>query len=356
MTDQIVRRADRADLPARDDRDPIRDRLHVGEDVRREEHRLAALAQLEDQVAHLLAADRIEAAHRLVEHDQIGVVHERLGQASPLHHALRELLEVLGARAIEADPRDQLVGAALARGGVDAEQPAREVAELADGQVVVEVRLLGQEPEALARGAAGHGLAEDLGGAAGRGDEAHEDADRRGLAGAVGTQEAEDLAAPDKDVDPAQGYDLAPAKRRSIGLLEVLDLDDRGLVTHACGQDIASAVGEGSAAAANRRRLAAGRGGDVEALVAGLAAHEAGRPARPRVGPAAVRTDDRRHGVRRCDAEADGSEHRSSVGARVRGVKRAGGNPSKPLRVGHNPGRSLLSGPRSRRAPRSRHR
>src|SRR5260370_24688337 len=48
------------------DADAIADRLHVGEDVRGEEDGAALCAQAEDDVAHVLAADGIEAAHRLV--------------------------------------------------------------------------------------------------------------------------------------------------------------------------------------------------------------------------------------------------------------------------------------------------
>ena len=65
---------------------------------RREEDGPAPLALLEDEVADLLAADRIEAAHRLVEDEQLGVVHERGGEAGALEHALRE----------RADPGDRI--------------------------------------------------------------------------------------------------------------------------------------------------------------------------------------------------------------------------------------------------------
>ena len=47
--------------------------------------------------------------------------------------------------------------------------------------------------------------------AAGRVDERAEHLDRRRLAGAVGAEEAEDLAARDLEVDPAHGFDLAVA-------------------------------------------------------------------------------------------------------------------------------------------------
>ena len=42
-----------------------------GQDVRREQHRGAAIALLEDQLAHVAAAERIEPAHRLVQNEQL---------------------------------------------------------------------------------------------------------------------------------------------------------------------------------------------------------------------------------------------------------------------------------------------
>jgi hypothetical protein len=106
-------------------------------------------------------------------------------------------LSAQAAGVVEADPHDQLVGAGPAIGGGHAGQPAAEIEQLADREVVVEVRLLGQEAHALAGGPARHRRAEDLGLAAGDRAQPHQAADRRGLAGAVGAEEAEHLAAGD---------------------------------------------------------------------------------------------------------------------------------------------------------------
>jgi hypothetical protein len=92
---------------------------------------------------------------------------------------LENFLSVLAAGVVEPDPGDQLVGAAAAIGGGHAEQPAAEIEQLADGEVVVEVRLLGQEADALAGGPARHRRAEDLGRAAGDRAQPHQAADRR---------------------------------------------------------------------------------------------------------------------------------------------------------------------------------
>ena len=52
------------------------------------------VAQPEDQRAHVAAAERIEARHRLVEEDDLGIVDQRLREADALNHALRELAQL----------------------------------------------------------------------------------------------------------------------------------------------------------------------------------------------------------------------------------------------------------------------
>ena len=58
---------------------------------------------------------------------------------------------------------------------------------------------------------------------AGWADEVEHAADGGGLAGTVGPEEAEDLAALHLQIDPTQGAEL------SVGLLEIADLDGGGV-------------------------------------------------------------------------------------------------------------------------------
>ena len=77
--------------PAVKDRNPVRDRLDIGQDVRREQHRDPALALLEDQLAHVAPAEGIEPAHRLIEDQDLGIVNQRRREPEALEHALRVL-------------------------------------------------------------------------------------------------------------------------------------------------------------------------------------------------------------------------------------------------------------------------
>ncbi len=76
------------------DRDPVADVLHVGEQVAGQQNRLPLLAQFADQFLDLGGADRVQAGRRLVEKDQLRVVDQGLRQTDPALHALRILAEL----------------------------------------------------------------------------------------------------------------------------------------------------------------------------------------------------------------------------------------------------------------------
>ena len=70
---------------------------------------------------HGVAAGRVEAVGRLVEQQQVGVVHQRLGQLDPLLHAGGVAADRAVALLVEPDVAQRL-GGPLAGGG--ARQPA----------------------------------------------------------------------------------------------------------------------------------------------------------------------------------------------------------------------------------------
>ena len=107
VTEHGVRIALVADLALHDDRDAMAQHLHVGEDVRVHEHGLALRVQPHDEIADLLAADRVETAHRLVEEHDLRVVHQRLRDADALEHALRVGAQPRIGRVREPDPVEQ---------------------------------------------------------------------------------------------------------------------------------------------------------------------------------------------------------------------------------------------------------
>ena len=87
------RRVERLLAAVHDDH-ALTDRLDLGKDVRRQDHRarlaFARARQIADQRADLADLDRVEADGRLVEDQHRRIVHDRLGESDALAIALRE--------------------------------------------------------------------------------------------------------------------------------------------------------------------------------------------------------------------------------------------------------------------------
>ena len=112
-----------ATAPLVHDDDVVAGVFDVGQQVRRQnEIDALVVRQVAHQLQHLVAALRIHAVGRLVEEQQIGIVHERLRQLDALLHAGGIGFDVAIARLAEADVEEHFVRA-LHR--VDARQPGQ---------------------------------------------------------------------------------------------------------------------------------------------------------------------------------------------------------------------------------------
>ena len=148
-----------------------------------------------------------------------------------MHQAARDLqapshaagvgLDLLVTAVPEVDHLEHLTHPGRDGAGVDAVELGVEAEVLLGGEVAVERRVLEHEADVPADvvALAGDVEAAHAGGAGGGPRQRAEHVDRRALAGAVGAEEAEDLAGSDGERDAADGLDLA------VGLDEVLDLD-----------------------------------------------------------------------------------------------------------------------------------
>ena len=148
----------------------------------------------EDDVAHQTTAQGIEARHGLVQDHQLGVVHQGLGQAGPLHHSLRKAPQGEVRRALEPHQTEEAGRPVLAHGRAQAEEPPHVVQVLAGGQIVVEVGVLRQVAGLRPPRAVGERPPQDRYLSGVGEEEAGEDLEGGGLAGAVRSQVAEDLA------------------------------------------------------------------------------------------------------------------------------------------------------------------
>ena len=104
-------------LAVLDDADLVADVGQLGQDVAGDQDRLAHVAQLLEQAAHLDAGPRVEAAGRLVEQQHLRLVQQHAGQAEPLRHAARQARDQGVALVAEVDQLEHLLADLLAAPG-----------------------------------------------------------------------------------------------------------------------------------------------------------------------------------------------------------------------------------------------
>ena len=175
-----------------DDAHPVAQRFDLGEDVARQQHGAAFGLDLADAVLEDGFHQRVETGGRLVEDQQLGVRRERGDEADLLPVALRVRAGLL--RRVELEALEQLV--APARVEVAA-QPAEQVDHLAAAELRPQADLAGdvREPAVQRHRVAPRIAAEELDAPGVGAQQPEQHADRRGLAGAVRSEESVDLAA-----------------------------------------------------------------------------------------------------------------------------------------------------------------
>jgi len=223
--EQRPRGVERHDPAGVNDGDPVAQPLRLVEVVGRQQDRdLARGAERRDQVQQLVTDARVEPDGRLVEEQHLGLRHQRPGdlQPSPLPAAVagnRPVGEAAEAEGVEhvGNPGPNLVAAQPPQAGMDLEvAPAGERA-VDDGLLEHHGARSPGSPRLAA-----HVVPGDTGSATGRHHSRRQHPDRRRLARAVGTEEAEDLAGRDREVDPLHRIDTT-----GIGLAQPDDFDRR---------------------------------------------------------------------------------------------------------------------------------
>ena len=213
-------RRGRADQPTGvDDHHVVADPLELPEQVGGDEHRDAEVGpDPADQAEHLVAAGGVEAIGRLVEQHQLRVVHQRLRELHALPHAGGVAADLAVALLVEPDV-PQGVGGPLAGHGRGQPGHAAEVDhQLGGGHVGGEAVVLGHvaDPSADLLPGRRDVQAQDLRRAGGRGEQAEQDLDERGLPGAVGADQPRD-AGPDRQGQPVERRDRRIALGQRLG-------------------------------------------------------------------------------------------------------------------------------------------
>ena len=89
--------------------DAIADLLHLPEQMRAEQDGDAALFEIENQIANLARAGRIDAGGRFIEHQQPRLLHERLREPDALEHSFRIAADAPVRRVFEPDELQQFL-------------------------------------------------------------------------------------------------------------------------------------------------------------------------------------------------------------------------------------------------------
>src|SRR5262252_1987966 len=229
LTLELAGRAAREDLPALDEGDLVAELVGLAHVVRRQHDGDPLLApETGDVGAHPRRDVRVEAERGLVEEEELGLVHERLGEGHPLLQAGRKVAVLRATVRSELGELDERVDAGAERPAAQAVEPPVERNDLADAQAPEERRPAARHVEAAPQQArlAHDVVAQDRDGAAVRREQRREDRQERGLAGPVGAEHADDRTALDRERDTAQRAGLAsPRPSGAKGLLDVARID-----------------------------------------------------------------------------------------------------------------------------------
>ena len=172
---------------------------------------------------------RIEADHRLVDHDHFRAMHKRARDDQLLAHAMAVALHELVRPLLEVEQREQLSRSVLDLRSVLVVESRDELEELRARQLFVDERAVGNEPELALRGdrIVDDIDAADVDGAARRPSNSGDHPQRRRLAGAIGTEEAEQLALRHFQVDAVDGGEF-PVPFRQVRELDHFRAEGRG--------------------------------------------------------------------------------------------------------------------------------
>ena len=201
------------DLALADEDDAVGVLVGLLEVVRREEDGAPAGGVLTDGRPEVAPPGDVHPGGRLVEDEQLGVGQQGHGEPEPLLLAAGALVDPPVADVRDTGPLHHPVD-----GDVVDEERAGQLEGLADADVLEQPGRLHDGGDEAVRDGAPRALPEHGDGAGGGVGEAEDHVDRRGLAGAVGAEERDDLPLPDLQVDAADGVDraevLAQSRRR----------------------------------------------------------------------------------------------------------------------------------------------
>ena len=203
---QLVRRPFGDQHPVVEDRDPMRELVGLVEVLRRQEDRHAAGDEVPHGLPHHAAAARIEAGRGLIEEDDPRVADQGHREVETPLHAPGVGRDGLLGRLDQVEALEQLIDSSTALGLAEVPQVGHQLEVLLAGEELVDRGELAGDADDRADRVrlAGDVVAGDLDLAAIGGDQGREDPDRGRLAGAVRSEEREDRAFGDLEIDAVE--------------------------------------------------------------------------------------------------------------------------------------------------------
>src|SRR5229473_2993271 len=198
--------------------------------VRDEEHRAPGLLPDADElVLQGTARLRVEGRERLVHQEDRGLAHEGACNLDPLLHASRELARVLVPLPAQADEVEVALGGGAAAPWLDPREPEAELHVLDGGQPRVE-RIVALEDDGALHAGHCHRPPVDPDGSRRRLLESGEQVEHGGLAAAARPEQAEELAALDRQRQAGEheGVLAGPPREAEVDVAE-LDVRRQGL-------------------------------------------------------------------------------------------------------------------------------
>ena len=217
---EVVRGALGDEPAAVDDADLVGQAVGLLQVLRGQKDRGAAVHQRADDVPHLLARARVQPGGGLIEEDQRRPGDQRDGQIQAAPHAAGVAAHLLAAGLGQAEGCQELVGPFAGPAPAQAQQAPEESKVLNPGEHLIDAGVLARHPDDAAHrvALADNVVPQDPGGAATGRQQRGDHAQRRGLPGAVGSQQAVDDARRDRQVQGVDGGERAESAGQAGGL------------------------------------------------------------------------------------------------------------------------------------------
>jgi len=224
---------DAAQCPLVQNRDPVANQFDFLQQMTVQKDGFALGLQLLHDAADMGPADRIQAVRGFVQDHQLRVVQQGLRQAQTLEHALGVLRHAVAGPVGQAHQLQQLAAPLPNLPRRNAVQLAVVIQRRGRRMVPGNTQVLRQEPHPAPAAAIAGRQAQQPGAAGPLPHDAQQDLDKRGLARAVGAQQAEDFARPHVQRHLAQHLQPpAPQPTVTVDLAQRFDFDHR-LIIHA---------------------------------------------------------------------------------------------------------------------------